>query len=175
MGRSATWALIAACALSACASAEPQGGAPSSTPPRATSTTFDRAAEEAAVIAAYLAEIDAFLDAADPPDPDDRRLAEVATGPQLEGARNLLIQLQRDGIAIRPGTDSTHTPKVTRLTTTAAVVEDCVTDADIKVDAITGEIVDDSVVAGVFTARLIKRDQRWLVEDSVFDEKPCAQ
>jgi len=175
VGRSATWALIAACAFSACASADSQGGvSSSSTAPRTTPTTFDRAAEEAAVIAAYLAEIDAFYLAANPPNPNHPALAETATGDLLEGLRQNLEDLAQEGTGIRRGAQTTDHPRVTRIAPGAAIVEDCGVDGDVQFNVATGVIVDDSVITGKATARLIKVRDRWLVAEKTFEVDTCA-
>lgn len=177
MRRLTAGALGLALLFSACADGGSESSAEDNTGlPSATSTSFDREAEEQAVIEAYLAQLDAFYAAANPPDPDHPALAETATGPLLQGVRDRLGELRERGIGIREGDEGRGDPKVVGLESNAALVEDCVTDADVQFELESGEIVDDSVAYGRVSARLIRVRKNWLVHSiSVEDlEQPCA-
>lgn len=170
MKRTAVLLLLAV--LGACG-----GGDGSPTTSSSSTTTTSRASEERAVIEAYLAQIDAFYAAANPPNPDHLRLAETATGPLLESVRANLADLAARGVGIRKGEQTTNNPRVTRLTSTAAVVEDCSTDADVQFRIETNEVVDEAVSFGRLTARLVKRGEKWLVESKsvVQLSEPCGE
>lgn len=170
-------AVVAALVLAACGgdgeSATPES---STSAPSSTTTTFDREAEEQAVIDAYLAELDAFYAAANPPDPDHPDLEKYATGRELAFLRELMTELTGDGIAIERGAQTQYQPVVKALTDSRAIVEDCVTDADRQVSVETGEPVDEEIVFGRLLTTLRKLPDGWKVERSQFTEleTPCA-
>lgn len=174
MAKAAAWALAAALLLSACAG-DPDSSAEEPPPSSTTTTTFDRAAEEQAVIAAYLAGVEAFYTAANPPSPDHPALAETATGSDLADSQAFLADLRGRGVGLRRGEFTTNNPRIARLTATAAVVEDCVIDADVQFELTSGAVVDDALVYGRVTARLVKRDSGWLVETKTLEKlsKTC--
>lgn len=176
MARSAACALLGLVLMAGCGGdGADRAASPTSTGPPRSTTTLDRAAEERAVIDAYLAGVDAFYAAANPPNPDHPALADTSTGPLLEGVRANLADLAARGVAIRKGEQTSQHPVVKRVAGRAAVIEDCAVDADVQFDIETGAIVDDSVVFARVTVRLVKRTT-WLVAERTAEEleEPCA-
>lgn len=177
MARSAACALLGLVLMAGCGGDGPDRAAsptsPTSTAPPRSTTTLDRAAEEQAVIDAYLRQLDAFYAAANPPNPDHPALAETSTGPLLEGVRSNLADLAARGVATRKGEQTTNNPLVVRLTGNVAVIEDCGVDADVQYDLETGAVVDDSVLTGKSVAKLVKVGETWLTAEITFTEQPC--
>lgn len=177
-----TLAVTLACFSVACASnsspATPSSSSSSSSSP-STSEAVDardeeqEEQEEQAVIDAYLAGVDAFYLAANPPDPDHPALAATHAGDLLDSVRSALSTLADEGHAIRRGADTRYNPMVVRLSTTSAVIEDCGTDGDVKFDTATGQIIDDSVVVGRSIVRLALIDGEWITVAVEFEEGPC--
>lgn len=170
-------AALAGLVLAACdgdpGSADPATS--SSSPSSSSSSTPTTVDEEAAVIEAYLAELDAFYAAANPPNPDHPALEETMTGAELTAVRSLLEDLKSRDHAIRRGSATRNDPRVTSVDRQSAVVTDCATDADVTVHLPTGDIVDDEVVHGRFTTRLVREHGRWKVAEARFEEleHPC--
>lgn len=174
--------LLAAVALAGCAgggsgdgsgTAEPSGEVEGPTTSSEVGTTISD--EEQAVIDAYLAELDAFYAAANPPNPDHPALERTATGEELQAVRNFLKELRSDGLAVRRGDETRNRPVLISMTQQEAVIRDCVTDADVQFKRSSGEIVDDKVVHGRWQARLVHVDGTWKVASANFNEtgEPC--
>lgn len=168
-------------AITACAGGDGGSTPTTSSAPPTTSTSLvddqpSEVSEEQAVIDAYLAAIDAFYEAANPPDPHHPALEATHTGDVLASVKESLRELNEQGLALRRGDSSTTNPLVLTLTDKAAIVEDCATDADIQFDRATGEVVDDTSVVGRFTARLVRQAGTWLVAAVEFEEleEPCV-
>lgn len=181
MYRTAVWgfALVATLTLLTAGCSDSGGSSTPTTASRPSTTVADERSEESeeqAVIDAYLAAIDAFYEAANPPDPDHPALEATHTGDVLASIRASLTDLSEQGLALRRGEQSTTDPVVLTLTDGNAIIEDCATDGDVQFDRTTREIVDDSVVFGRFTARLVKHANTWLVAAVEFEEleEPCV-
>lgn len=165
-----------ACSSVACASNSSPPTPSSSSSSSSTSEASDAEAEEQAVIDAYLAAIDAFYLAANPPDPDHPALAATHAGDLLSEVRASLRELDDGGVALRKGPLSAADPAVIALDGDIAFIEDCAVDADIQFEVATGEVVDDSVIFGRFTAQLERRGAGWVVTAIDFEEleEPCT-
>jgi hypothetical protein len=170
-------ALIAlAFAVAACGDSDDGGeaGGESSTADDPTTTSEDpREALEADVVAAYEASWTDFIKAGDPPSPDAEFLADHMAGDALEVSRNLLHQLQAEGVVLR-GTYQFHA-RVTELAGDRAVVEDCGLDEMEVVSPASGEVVEphDDERDGV-VAELTLEGGSWKVISYANDGQVCA-
>lgn len=104
----------------------------------------------------------------DPVNPDDPRLSELATDPQLNQVVTETRQRREQGLAIRPAESSVseHRVRVVRVDGDAASVQDCVTDGDIVYRVATGEIIDDKVVTRNVVATMRRVDGVWKLADT---------
>lgn len=166
-------AVVAALLLAACGGDDESATPESSTSaPSSTTTAFDREAEEQAVIDAYLAELDAFYAAANPPDPDHPDLEKYATGEALRTVQENLTRLRTAGLAIKRGAQTQNSPRVVSITADRALIEDCATDADVQFRLRDSKVIDDDVLVGRYHAVLVKTEQGWLLTRSTFEELP---
>jgi hypothetical protein len=128
---------------------------------------------EADVLAAYEASWTDFIKAGDPPSPDAEFLADHMVGDALEVSRNLLNQLQAEGVVLR-GTYQ-FDARVTELGDDRAVVEDCGLDQMEVVSPMSGEVVEphDDERDGV-VAELTLEGGSWKVISYADDGQVCT-
>lgn len=137
------------------------------TTPDATGTSAAAGGVEAEITARYLAFWEArFAANQDPPNPDDPKLAELATGEQLE---NVVAETRRrrdDGLALRrPGNSiSEHDVAVRAVDGDVASLQDCAVNDGIIYRVATGEIVNDDVVTQSVSATMRRVDGEWKLE-----------
>lgn len=160
-------------------SSPPTSSSSSSSTSTSTSTSeaVDAQDEEQAVIGAYLAAIDAFYLAANPPDPDHPELDATTAGEFREALRDLLGRQHDEGIGARRGQTTANHPSVIAIADDTAQLEDCLDDADIQFDLATGEVVDDSVVHVRFLVELQEINGSWRVTRRDITEEldePCG-
>ena len=139
-----------------------------------TTTTEDpQESHEADVVAAYAASWTDFIKAGDPPSPDAVFLADHMSGDALEVSRNLLHELQAEGVVLR-GTYQ-FDARVTELADDRAVVEDCGLDQMEVVSPTSGEVVEphDDERDGV-VAELTLEGGSWKVISYADDGQVCA-
>jgi hypothetical protein len=151
------------------------GGGDSAEPPIAdeTATTEDpQASREADVVAAYEASWTDFIKAGDPPSPEAEFLSDHMAGDALEVSRNLLHQLQAEGVVLR-GTYQ-FDARVIELADDRAVVEDCGLDQMEVVSTASGEVVEppDDERDGV-VAELTVEGGSWKVISYANDGQVC--
>lgn len=171
-----TFALVSvACASNSSPPASSSSSSSSTSTP--TSEVVDGEDEEQAVIDAYLAAIDAFYLAANPPDPDHPALDATTAGEFREALRELLGRQQDEGIGARRGQTTANHPRVIAIADDTAQLEDCLDDADIQFDLATGEVVDDSIVHIRFLVQLEEINGSWRVTRRDITEEldePCG-
>jgi hypothetical protein len=165
------WRSLAAVALatvvaSACAASRTPAAAPSSsttTTTRSTTTTTDATS---AVLAAYQQFWRVWLEANDPPNPNDPNLEKVATGSQLRLERQQIARNRDQGVRFKKAKPSRadHRLAVLRLSRSDAVVQDCSLDDGVVRDATTGRVVNANVVTYLWNARLKQEGGRWKVD-----------
>jgi hypothetical protein len=169
-------ALTALAFVTASCGGDDDGGEESAEPPTAdeTATTEDpQQGREADVVAAYEASWTDFIKAGDPPSPDAEFLSEHMAGDALEVSRNLLHELQAEGVVLR-GTYEFHA-RVTELAGDRAVVEDCGLDQMEVVSPASGEVVEphDDERDGV-VAELTREGGSWKVISYTNDGQVCV-
>jgi hypothetical protein len=136
------WAVIAGglvAAATLCAACD-GGNSPSTTstgPPAATTTSTTP--QEAAVLAAYRASQAAFQQAVHTANPTLPALTQTMTGGQLDSVRRALESDKLNGI-VGKGTVVLH-PRVASVSTTRAVVHDCLFSSSELIYAATGKPV----------------------------------
>ncbi len=135
----------------------------SSSTSTSTSEAVDAQDEEQAVIDAYLAAIDAFYLAANPPDPDHPALTRHYGEPLLTNVQEFLRQLADEGIILERGSATANHPQLHSLSRDRAELTDCLNDADVQRDRDSLEVVNDEVVYAEFTARLELREDTWIL------------
>lgn len=134
----------------------------------------DRAALEAEVLAAYRAHWDAFLTAADPPNPDHPALAATTTGRELEFLRNALARDREAGVVVRGSINLD--PEVVRVNDGEAWVRDCIWDRSGVFVRETGQVaVPVTTEMELRTFRLVRTEGRWKVAERRKHEGPCER
>ncbi|MGH9186462.1 MAG: hypothetical protein ACRD0U_11700 [Acidimicrobiales bacterium] len=139
-------ALVALVVLAGCGDDDDDQAATSTTADATTSTTAEptstttRAQAEAAVIAAYQAGWDAITTASNPPNPDHPVLVQRLVDQALEIAQDRMRQYGAEGTGLR-GTFVVENVQVTELTSTRAVVQNCLRDQTEIYRLATGEVV----------------------------------
>lgn len=149
----------------ACASdsSPPSSSSSSSSSSTSTSEAVDPEDEEQAVIDAYLAAIDAFYLAANPPDPEHPALTRRYGEPLLTNVQEFLRQLADDGVVLERGSATANHPRLRSLSGNRAELTDCLNDADVQRDRESLEVVNDEVVYAEFTALLELREGTWVL------------
>jgi hypothetical protein len=138
-----------------------------------TTSTSEASDEEAAVLDAYEAFWDAYLEAADPMVPQHRVLQEHATGEQLQQVTGAFLARLSAGEVIRGEIDLA--PVVVELTDSTATVSDCYLDRSGVFDAETGERLDqESGVRHLVTAELRFEDGSWKVASMTREGDGCT-
>lgn len=129
-----------------------------------TSTTEQVEDEEALILDRYLEFWDVRFEAnSEPVDPDDPRLADLATDAQLT---NVLEETQRradQGLALRYPTNSVteRRPVVASIDGTEAIIQDCSINDTIVYRISDGEVIDDSTVTRSVSATMRNVDGVW--------------
>lgn len=132
-----------------------------------TSPEDDAAALEAEITDRYLAFWEARFDAnTEPVNPNDPRLAELATGAQLDNVVEETKQRADAGLALRRPEDSLteRRPRVVELDGDEATIQDCAINDSIVYRVDTGEVIDDSVVTRSVSATMRLVDGQWRLE-----------
>ena len=169
--------IVLALVLGACGggAADPSAG-PSSRPTTdfpAAVTTSTVLPEEAAVVSAYREFWEAYLEAADPMDPENPVLAEHAVNPQLERLQRGFLSRRSSGEVIRGTLDLA--PEVVSIDGGTAVVSDCYADSTGVYDAETGERKDTPTgVRHDITAEMVLDGASWKVSDITREGDECA-
>jgi hypothetical protein len=125
--------------------------------------------EEAEILDRYLAFWEARFEAnTEPVNPDDERLAELATGAQLDNVRNETRQRAEAGLALRRPEDSIteRRPRVVEINGDEATIQDCAINDGIIYRVATGEVIDDSVATRSVVATMRLFDGRWRLESA---------
>lgn len=173
-GRTGSLTAALALALAACSGGD--GESITTTTTRAqesTTSTSEASDEEAAVLDAYEAFWDAYLEAADPMDPQHPVLQEHATGEQLQQVTGAFLARLSAGEVIRGEFDLA--PVVVELTDSTATVSDCYLDRSGVFDAETGERLDqESGVRHLVTAELRFEDGSWKVASMTREGDGCT-
>lgn len=172
--------LLAAAAAAACSGSSSRGDdkASTETQPAQSATTMTTAAKpavETEVLAAYRAFWDAYLTAADPMNPNDRRLAEHATGSELETLQKAFLARKSAGEAIRGTIDSA--PRVVSVAAdgTSARLRDCYADHAGIYDAATGARKDkESSVRHLVAVDMVLTDGVWKVSSLNLEGDGCT-
>jgi hypothetical protein len=163
-----------ALALAACSGGEGESTATTSgTSRESTTSTTEASEEEGAVLDAYEAFWDAYLEAADPMDPQHPVLQEHATGEQLQQVTGAFLARLSAGEVIRGEFDLA--PAVVELTDNTATVSDCYLDRSGVFNAETGERLDqESGVRHLVTAELRFEDGSWKVASMTREGDGCT-
>lgn len=152
--------------------------AKTATTSQSTTTTADQRKETASTIRPATSEeqlvidrYNAFWEArtaanASPPNPDDPRLRELATGPQLVNVIAETKDRRVQGLAIRNAQPSIAQGRVRvrNLHGDVAEIQECSVDDGIIYRPATGEIVNDEVVTRSVAATMRKVDGVWRLE-----------
>jgi hypothetical protein len=160
--------------VAGCGDDDDSGGesAESPTADQPATTEEPQEGRAADVVAAYQASWTDFIKAGDPPSPDAEFLADHMAGDALEVSRNLLHQLQAEGVVLR-GTYR-FDARVIELADDRAVVEDCGLDQMEVVSPASGEVVEppDDERDGV-VAELTLEGGSWKVISYANDGQVC--
>ena len=121
----------------------------------------------------YRAFWDAYVAAADPMDPLSTRLAEHATGTELETVRKAFVARRSGGEVIRGAFDLA--PRVVSVVGQSATVRDCYLDNTGVYDAGTGTRKDTATgVRHLITASLVLDGSAWKVSDLKKEGDGCT-
>jgi hypothetical protein len=133
---------------------------------RATTTTTPD--PKTAVLAAYQRFWQVWLEANNPPNPNDPRLAEVDTGAQLSLDRAAIRKNLADGIAFRKASPSRADHRIAMISLSAnrALLQDCSLDDGIVIDRSSGSVVNADVLTYLWKVTLVKKGGQWKVEDN---------
>jgi hypothetical protein len=167
MRRSIVVLTIAALASACAGHSSPQAGPDTTATGSATPATSTTAPDpKAAVLAAYQRFWQVWLAANNPPNPNDPRLAEVATGSELRTVQLSIGNKVINGTYTRlpPHARYRHEPTVISTRESRVVIRDCqIDDSQIVVRA-TGRIVNGDVVTELLTSTVVRFSGRWRVE-----------
>lgn len=141
---------------------------PTSTTSSTTSESTDPSSdEEAQILDRYLAFWDARFEAnTDPVNPDDERLADLATGAQLDNVREETRKRAEAGLAFRRPDDSIteRRPRIVKIDGDVATIQDCAINDGIIYRVDSGEIVNDDIVTQNVDATMRLIDGVWKLE-----------
>jgi hypothetical protein len=158
---------VALAVIPACAD-ERHAAAPATSMTTSTTTapSTTRPDPTAAVLAAYQRFWQVWLEANNPPNPNDPALAEVDTGAQLARDRAAIAENLRQGIEFRQAQPShaRHRPVILSIAA-HAVIQDCAIDDGVVVDRATGNVVNADVVTYLWRATLTRQGGLWKVSD----------
>ena len=148
-------------------------GAATPTTLKQSTTTSTAPTADRDVVAAYRGFWDAYLAAADPMDPLSTRLAEHATGTELETVRKAFVARQSGGEVIRGNFDLA--PRVVSVAGDKAALRDCYLDNTGIYDAATGARKDTATgVRHLITASLVREAGTWKVSDLHKESDGCT-
>lgn len=145
----------------------------SSAPTASTSSSTTRSTEksqpgkDANVIDRYVAFWRVRFEAnQDPPNPDDPRFHELATGRQLDNVIAETRERLEEGIAFRAAEPSktSHDVRVVSRTDDRAELQDCFINDDVVYRIETGEILDDATVTRNVAAVMVRINGTWKLE-----------
>jgi len=139
--------------------------APSSTA-SPTTTTVDQATE---IVARYKQFWDVRFEVnRSPVNPADPRLAQLATGKQLDNVVTETRQRLDQGLAIRrpEPSASKNRVKVVEVASDSARLQDCATNDGIVYRVATGQVLDDGVVTRSVEATMRRVDGTWRLADT---------
>lgn len=143
---------------------------PTSTTSSTTSESTDPGSdEEVQILDRYLAFWEARFEAnTDPVNPDDERLADLATGAQLDNVREETRKRAEAGLALRRPEDSIteRRPRIVKIDGDVATIQDCAINDGIVYRVSTGEVIDDSVATRSVSATMRRVDGRWRLESA---------
>lgn len=157
--------LAAALSVALLGACDGDGEAPPITRTTANPATTTSSADprEQAALEGYRGYWDAYLEAADPMDPEHPLLGQHATGPALETVQKAFVALKSAGKVIRGDLDLA--PRVVAVEGETATVRDCYGDNTGVYDATTGKREDEpSGKRHLVTATLRLTDGTWKVE-----------
>jgi hypothetical protein len=137
-----------------------------------TTTEDPRQALEAEIVAAYEASWSDFIEAGDPPSPDAEFLTDHLAGDALRVSRNLLNELQAEGVVLRGTYEFDAT--VTGLAQDRAVVEDCGLDQLEVVSLTSGEVIAHDDERDGVVAELMLEGGSWKVITYTDDNQVCT-
>lgn len=148
-----------------------------------TASTLGTPATEADIAARYKEFWQARAEAnRDPVNPSDPRLAQLATGKQLDNVVTETRQRLEQGVAFRYPVPSvsTNRVRVVEVVGDSATLRDCATNDGIVYRVADGQVLDDSVVTRSVVATMLRVDGVWrLAEARVVQEwtgvAGCAQ
>jgi hypothetical protein len=154
----------------ACSSGD---GDDTSTTRRSQSTPSSTISANEQVLSAYRGFWDAYLAAADPMDPLSARLADHATGAELETVRKAFVARKSGGEVIRGTLDLA--PRVVSVVGESATVRDCYLDNTGIYDAATGARKDTATgVRHLITASLVREGTAWKVSELKKESDGCT-
>lgn len=157
--------------VSACSSESAPQPAVAAAPTEIEETTTTISTEDE-VLAAYRASWDAFLEAADPPDPEHPRLLRTTTGEQLEAVQRMFAGDLASGFVRRGSFDLA--PRVLSVEGRRAVVRDCMHDRGIVYEAATGEALTPLDEARLLVETVLVREAgTWKVAENDLVEVGC--
>ena len=164
---------VPALVLAACGGDDGEATPTTTVTTTTTAETTTTTTPEEVVLAAYRAFWDAYLEAADPVNPEHPVLAEVATGEELDQLRNAFLARLTAGEVIRGEVELA--PRITEVDGTAATVTDCYLDRTGIYDAATGERKDtESGLRHLVTVDLVLEGTSWKVEHLAREGDGCT-
>ena len=168
--------LLAAAACSGSSSGKDKEASPTTQPEQSVTTVTTAATPtvETEVLAAYRAFWDAYLAAADPMNPEDPRLAERATGGELETVQKAFLARRSAGEVIRGTLDLAPRVASVNPDRTAATVTDCYADHTGVYDSATGTRKDtESGVRHLVTVEMVLQST-WKVASVTLERDGCT-
>jgi hypothetical protein len=166
--------VIAAALLGACTNDDGNTeAAREATSTTTTSHATTTTTAEQAVLGAYEAFWQGYLEAADPMNPEHPVLTEVATGDQLRQLRSAFLARLSAGEVIRGEVETA--PQVVEVNGASATVRDCYLDRTGIYDAESGERKDTALgVRHLVTVQLVQESSRWKVAGITREGDGCT-
>ncbi|MGH9268454.1 MAG: hypothetical protein ACRD0D_09785 [Acidimicrobiales bacterium] len=167
-------ALVVGLSLAAtlCSSGAGDKAEPTTRPTSKSSTTTTPKAEDE-VVRAYRRFWDTYLAAADPPNPEDPRLSDVATGDERRKLGGTFLAAKEAGEVFRGSIDLA--PVVLEVASDRARLRDCYDDHILAYDAKTGELKDrDDPRRHLVVVTMVLQDARWKVTSIVPQGDGCV-
>lgn len=125
------------------------------------------------MLRAYRRFWDVYLAAADPPNPEDPRLDEVALGDERRKLGGTFLAARHDKEVFRGSIDLA--PVVVELTADSAKLRDCYDDHILAYDARTGELKDrDDPRRHLVVVTMVLHDTRWKVTSMTPEGDGCV-
>lgn len=131
-------------------------------------TTRDQLKEQ--ILADYKKANDAYHDVINAGDPNLPTLQQTHTGKNLQTVQRNTFELKAKGQLGRDGPHSRLTDRavVEQILETKAVVQDCVVDDGMIIDATTGQLINSRTVTRSVQAELEKSQEGWKVSGFTF-------